>query len=498
MLELLDCAQKTVSKETDPILKKYTFNFFISSLCQITQKLLLEPVIDDNPLKINTILNLNFFPILKSKNYLYEYYPTRLFYELCVDRINIFPENSSNLSAKIIDFSKKKLSLILKIQINSNSKISNNVFVDLLKEIFEKSRSYLINNLSTLELREFLDKLDRSKKIIKSSLHLENQKFGRKPKINEEQLDLFPNIVTQAKEIKVEVIGLNFQPSHYQALGAIQNLLAKTNYDGNAEGTYLTRDTNSFKFEGKIPRIKFSRAQYLEMYGVKKYITSRNKMEFGGKESVIALDALQYLGTQPHLIIATRRRWQNRVEVVDRYQTLSPILRICEGWEGLTPIENKSLDEGAILESINCKHRGFVIEPCPLLIDQLESYFVLKPANIYQEIKLKFPNASRFAYTFIDWIVKEATLKKINSSKHSKLWPEKIEIGLETLSYILRMDGYIKSRNWKKINTSIKRCVEVAISLQWLLKHESVEGKTIYKKEIFFLNKEKFNQISSK
>ena len=90
--------------------------------------------------------------------------------------------------------------------------------------------------------------------VIKSSLHLENQKFGRKPLLSEEQLELFSNICTESK---IEVIGLDLQPSHYHALAAIQKLLTATNYRGNLEGSYLSRETNTFKFEGVIPRIKF-------------------------------------------------------------------------------------------------------------------------------------------------------------------------------------------------------------------------------------------------
>ncbi|ANH79180.1 virulence factor [Candidatus Chlamydia sanziniae] len=329
--------------------------------------------------------------------------------------------------------------------------------------------------------------------IIRSSLHLENQKFGRKPRTIDNQLDFLTSVCTESK---IEVIGLDLQPSHYHALAAIQRLLSATNYRGNAEGSYLSRETNTFKFEGIIPRIKFSKAEYLEAYGVKKYKTARNKQEFGGKEALISLEALYHLGNEPHLIVATRKRWNKGEEVVDRYQTFSPILRICEGWEGLTPKENKALDEGPFLNLISTKHKGFIIEPCPIIVDQIDSYFVLKPANMYQEIKLRFPNASKFTYTFLDWIVSTATRKKM-SNPNIKEWPDKLEIGFENLSYTLRMNRYITSRNWKKIEIAINRCIEIAIELKWLIRHERIQGKTISKKEVFFLNKGKFQKIST-
>lgn len=335
--------------------------------------------------------------------------------------------------------------------------------------------------------------LVKENQLIKSSFHFENQKFGKKPHQIDEQLDLFSQDNLKSK---VEVIGFDLQPSHYHALAAIQKLLTVTNYKGNAGETYLSKDSNSFKFDGVVPKIKFSKAEYLEAYGVKKYKTSRNKNEFGGKEALIALEALYHLGTQPHLIVATRHRWEKNKEVIDRYQTFSPILRICEGWEGLTQKENKALDEEPFSNIITTKHKGFIIEPCPILIDQIDSYFVLKPANMYQEIKLKFPNTSKFTYTFIDWIVNTATRKKV-SSKKSKEWPDKIEIGFENLSYILRMNRYINSRNWKKIEIAINRSISIAIDLKWLSKHERIEGKTMLRKEVFYLNKNKFEQITN-
>lgn len=396
---------------------------------------------------------------------------------------------------------KKDRNFLLEMIVNNISMENDQVNITIVKKCDMKKITDLLGIIiedfeKTLYGKELSPSLEKNN-VIKSALHLETQKFGKKPKNVQEQIESQDKSNELNKNsIKIEVIGLDFQPSHYHALNAIQKILEETNYCGNIQGTYLSRYSNSFKFEGIVPRIKFSRSNFLNAYGVTKYFSTRNKMEFSGKESKIALEALYYLGTQPHLIISTRKRKEFGKEVVDRYQTVSPLLRIYEGWEGLTPFENKSLDEGQVLESLNSKHRGFVLEPCPLLVDQLDTYFVLKPANMYQEIKLKFPNASKFAYTFIDWIVKEATLKKMFESNKDKYWPNRIEIGFESLVYALRMNSYIRSRNWKKIDMALKRCIEISISLSWLLKHESVEGKTIKRKEVFYLNKKKFEQIS--
>jgi len=236
-------------------------------------------------------------------------------------------------------------------------------------------------------------------------------------------------------------------------------LLANTNYRGNVRGT--TQDgNNSFKFSGYLPRIRFSRAEYLEAYGVKKYQTSRGKWEFSGRDSEEALGALKDLATQNHLIICKKKRFERGKEVIDRVQTVSPVLRFFEGWKSLTKEEDDDLDNGIEGTLTNEKHSGFLVEPCPLLVDQIEKYFVLKPANMYQEIKLKAPSASKYAYAFVDLIIHEAHLKK--GKDKNKTWPPFIEFSRETLAYNLRLDSYIKSRNWKRIEQILNKCVQVA------------------------------------
>ncbi|MFZ0565789.1 MAG: virulence factor, partial [Chlamydiales bacterium] len=282
------------------------------------------------------------------------------------------------------------------------------------------------------------------------------------------------------------------EKKHYHALNAIQKILQETKYKGNVPGTELDGQ-NNFKFTGYLPRIRMSRAQYLDAYGVKKHESSRGKWEFSGKEVEEALSALKDLHTQNHLIISRRKRWENGKELIDRIQTISPIIRIYEGWEGLTKSEDDYLNESTESEKIKEKHKGFLVEPCPLMIDQINEYFLLKPANMYQEIKLKFPNASKYSYIFLDWIIHEAHLKKGKSNP--KDWPEALEISRESLASNLRLDCYVKNRNWKRIDQIIAKCIQIALGLGWICKHETAPGKTVAVLNKFFLNKEKFDTL---
>ncbi len=345
-------------------------------------------------------------------------------------------------------------------------------------------------------LTERTDKKNQSKKTlsffgptpIKSPMHLESSKHGSKPTLRDPKLPYD----CKNNNVQIQVIGLDLDTKHRRALHAVQTLLAHTKYKGNVEGRTLD-GRNDFKFSGYLPKIKFTRAEYLEAYGIKKYKTTRGKLEFGGRESKNALSALQDLATKNHLIISKRVRYEKGNEFIDRIQTVSPVIRIYEGWENLTKKEDEELTLGLKGETVKRKHSGFVVEPCPLLVDQIDSYFVLKPADMYQEIKLRVPGASKYAYAFTDLILQTATLQK---GKNKKTWPTSIEFSIETLSYRLRLDGYIKNRKWKRIEQILNKCFQVAIDVGWIENYEEITGKTVEKIYRFHLNQKKFEGIS--
>lgn len=361
--------------------------------------------------------------------------------------------------------------------------------------------SYLLSEILTkIRLKQNIVKENKSvlskpkqPNAFKSPCHLEILKFGNNKKTSEQQIELLSN----NEHSEVVVFGLDLNASQHIALHAIQKILANTNYKGNIKGRHLKKTTNAFKFEGYLPRLKFTQAEYLDAYGVNKYRTSRGKVEYSGGDSKTALDALRVLGKNQYLIVAKRVVFKCGKEEIDRYQTVSTVLRIYEEWEGLSSAEDKELDEG-IASKIHEKHSGFIIEPCPLLVDQIDSYFVLRPANMYQELRLTYPNASKFAYLFIDWIIKEASYKRRKNRKKPaeiKRWPEFVEIGKESLAYALRMDAYIKKRDWKRINSALGRCYEIALGLGWISSHETYKGKIVNEIERFYINKKKFCQI---
>lgn len=324
---------------------------------------------------------------------------------------------------------------------------------------------------------------------IKSPVHLERLKYGKKPSPTEPK----SQFIESMELTETDIIGLDLDKKHQHALNAVQKLLHNTRYTGNTKCIELD-GRNGFHFHGVLPRVQVTKAEYLQAYGARKFQTSRGKWEFSGKESEEAIGALRDLARKSYLLVGKRIYYENNEERIDRYETYAPLIKLSEGWEGLTKKEDSELDRNLEGASTRKKHKGFIIEPCPILVDQVNNHFVLKPADMYDEIRLKAPKASKYTYTFIDWLLNTATLKRRKSGKGE--WPEALEVSHETLAYSLRLSIYIKTRRWKRIDEIIEKCVQNAIMLNWLKSHEAVPGKTVDKLDRFVLNQKKFDSIT--
>ena len=331
--------------------------------------------------------------------------------------------------------------------------------------------------------------------LVKVGLHAELQKFGHR------QLGLFDSLLRDGtnKEItekKIEVIGLDITQAQNQALFAIQKLLTETNYRGNIPGQDL--ESHSFHFKGYLPALEFTPAQYLEAYGIATHKTERGKEEFSSRARGDALQALIDLARKNFLFVYKRKHWEKnkagkREEQIDRIETITPLLRIIRGWEGLTKYEDASLDKGQANEAADEKLKAIAIEPAPILVQDINSYFVLKPANYLQEINLLYPwpkRPSKFAIRFIDWLIAQAELKRRSRA------PLVIEESFEGIARHLRMDAYITTNQFKRIRQILNNCYKAARDLGYLLSYETIQGKA-GELERLGLNPEKFKRVKA-
>jgi len=328
--------------------------------------------------------------------------------------------------------------------------------------------------------------------LVKASLHAELQKFGRKP--DPRQPGLFDRLLDDSvrRDIEkkdVEVIGIDITPAQEQALHAIQTLLTRTDYKGNLASENI--DDKGFKFRGRLPALEFSPAHYLEAHGLKKRLTARGKEEYNAEDRAQALQALVDLARKQFLFVYKREYREKGEPRIDRLEVIAPLIEIMRGWEALTKRESDYLDRGAHTKATDEKLRAIAIRPAPILVQDIDSYFLLKPANYLQEISLKYPwpnRPSKYTIGLINWLFSQAELKR------RKRQPLIIETSLETIAYALRMNAWIESRQGKRIRDTINKGYKIAQELGYLLSYGTVQGQTM-ELERLELNPDKFSRI---
>lgn len=366
-----------------------------------------------------------------------------------------------------------------------------------LKEAFLNQLIKTVSNMIPKENLDFLQEIinkpvQKSQALIKAGLHLEQQKFGHRPPAK--QRGLFESLLdkTQKDVIKegIEVIGLDITESQSRALEAIQKLFTETDYRGNLQKKTIVAD--GFGWSGPLPALEFTPVQYLEAYGLKKVKTDRGWEEFNGFERADALRALIDLAKNNFLFTYKRHYWievkGKKEERIDRLETIAPLIKIIRGWEALQKYEDKILDRGQSTQAIDEKLKAIAIEPAPIMVQDIHSYFILKPADWRQEIAFKYPwpdKPSKFTFRFIEWLMVQA------EQKRRKRQPLIIEENIEDIAYHLRLDSYIKTGQKKRIRQIINKAYRIAKELGYLKSYETIQGKT-KELEHLELNPEKF------
>jgi len=353
-------------------------------------------------------------------------------------------------------------------------------------------------DISPQESFEFLDKLgepevkpvQKGTNLIKIPMHLEKQKIGRRPKPSQDSI--FDSLDKKDKEkvekYNIKIVGVDFTVSQNKALFTLQTLLNKTDQRGVS---YKEAPTNSFDYQGYIPTLNFTISEYLDAYGVNKRESTRRKIEYNSNEREEALKALRSLSENRYLLYYSKTYFNKEINET-RYKliiTPKPLITISEGYDNLTKTEHNTLTEGKETPETNKKLTRLAVELSPIFVDQIENHYVLKPANIYEELKIKAPRASKFTYRFIDYLF--TTVAQRNSKyKRNKNWI--IEINYLKLARDLKMESWIKSRNWKQIRGSLDKCYDIAKELGYLISYNTITGKTVKEMERLALNPDKF------
>jgi len=268
--------------------------------------------------------------------------------------------------------------------------------------------------------------------------------------------------------------GICLSASEHRALFAIQKMLDKTNYEGNVPGVELEKQDSTFNYAGRLPRITFTPVEYLEAYGLKKRKTTRGYMEYSSAERDAAIEALNSLSRRRFKIIYKRERFNKGEEKkIDPIETESELLRIYKGYFGLTSDEDKKLDMGDDIISENKLVIG--VEVCPVIVDQIDEYFILLPPHLHTTAKelAGKKKQSHYVTLFVNWITLQIEMQRRNKTSGAE-----IKIGVEKLAGKLRMYKLIENRQWKKIREILDECFVVGRGMG-LIENAIIEGEIV-------------------
>jgi len=268
--------------------------------------------------------------------------------------------------------------------------------------------------------------------------------------------------------------GLDLSLSEQRALFAIQKMLDKTNYKGNAPGKQSEAGQNTFSFTGKVPRITFTPAEFLEAYGLEKRKTARGYMEYGSNERSSALEALYNLSIRRFKIVYKRNRFEKGEGVkIDRIETESELIRIYKGYKGLTEQEDKKLDNG---EEVSVDKKVVIgVEVCPVIVDQINNYFILLDPSFHTTTKKLTGKKRQSLYVplFINWLTLQIEMQRRNRTEGKV-----IKIGVNKLAAKLRMYNLIKQYKWSKVKSILNECFGVGRGMD-LIESAVIEGQMV-------------------
>jgi len=287
----------------------------------------------------------------------------------------------------------------------------------------------------------------------RAGMRAELQKFGYQEETRQLLLGEDSDLLDQ--ENKVEVYGLDLSDPEYRALDAIQKLLDKTGYKGNIPGE--ERQITAFKWQGYIPRLSTTYSEYFEAYG----LSPAGDGRYHGAQAQEALLALKSL-TETRKVYYKREKWigsgKNRRLVSDIIRATAPIITILEGFRDLEAKEAETVLSGGDLPKK--RQTSLLIESSALLVDQIDTFYLLKPSALHAEIQSLSPGKriSKTVKLFIYWL-----LTKNKQKQH----PSKT-----SLARILRLDYLIDQRKPTLLDKKIREALEGALRLGFLLSYE--------------------------
>ena len=259
--------------------------------------------------------------------------------------------------------------------------------------------------------------------MIRVSMHTASLKFGSKPDLTQHQIAVRGFPLTYAQD---------------RALHAVQSLFDATDYKGNQKPVTPAKG-RAYRFDGKLPVLCVKSADYLRAYGVQTMKTSRGKI-FSPQARRIAIGALEELALTKYSITYFKtlgRRTSKKLPV----EEISPLLKL--DWD-----KNR---------------RNVTITPNPVLVDQIESYFMLKPVDIFSLV----PDRDPVKVRFLEYLFFQLEGKRRRGRKADEVDPE-IRITIDNITWSLHLERLIVQRKPTELRARLIELYEFAKDIGYL------------------------------
>lgn len=299
--------------------------------------------------------------------------------------------------------------------------------------------------------------------------------------------DLLSKPETKQKIAKVDyavnAVGITLNASENKLMTAITKLLQdkSENQDSSSENFYLGNDKpvpmHNYGGTGESMRAPVLKFKPAELY--KAYLDST---QYSGQDIKYIKRLLESLAQKKFVIHYERRKIvekngkeQRLTDVIEDFQ---PLIRILKYIPDLT---DEELDELKKKGSEVVEKRGeYLLSINPVLVDQIGTKYVEYPRDIERRTALAAGGHNKLANS--DVILRDYMLRELSAKRYQ------CEINREKLSYILKLDYYMRNRKKKKAYELISKAIEVSIQLGLILSVENEIGKKGQAKFIFHLN----------
>jgi hypothetical protein len=304
---------------------------------------------------------------------------------------------------------------------------------------------------------------------IRVTVHSEALKLGRvpHPKIPTLKEMLKDSSLVNDAAIKgITEIGYRLTYAQDQALFVVQQLLDASDYEGNDKPIKPTRGS-IYRFTGNLPVLNVKTSELLELYGVKQLLSAGRKV-YSPQSRRVAINALKDLGTNEYLLAyekSARPKTRRKVSV----EVIAPLLN---------------------LEWINGGRRVRII-PNPILVDQIDSYCILKPVDFYAIV----PDKDQFKVRFLEFLLYHAEMNRRTSRrKQDHRW--EIRLTSDAVAWALRLDAMISARKKSALRRKLTELYGFGVKTGYLESYELEQPGTKRRKvDVLRLNMTTFKYL---